>query len=169
MMRWVTNQQQSEYMRLRQRQNLERSKSNDNENAAARIIASISILKWKRQALWGCRIFDFWCHTKGAVIEIDGPEHDLEYDLARDEYNALRSAIIVIRIKNGDWDYLVSALSHLDTIPDWSERRTALGVNARGRGSKKLRRAAITAAGIQVAHGEWEPPTLNVRPKKGKP
>ena len=28
--------------------------------------------RWSRQAIWGKRIFDFWCATLGIAVEVDG-------------------------------------------------------------------------------------------------
>jgi very-short-patch-repair endonuclease len=40
--------------------------------------------KFRRQAVIGWRIVDFFCPEKGLVIEIDGGTHDRDVDLRRD-------------------------------------------------------------------------------------
>lgn len=157
-MRWTTNHLQASYMRHRRQQNIELSLRNQNENTAFSIIKKHSNLKWERQKAWGCRLFDFWCGHMGVAIELDGPEHDPEYDAVRDRHNELRSAIAVFRIKNGDWGRLIEAVQEIHAMPCWKERRSIAGLNVRGPGSKKLRRSRLVRAGIPPAHGNWLPP-----------
>lgn len=40
--------------------------------------------KFRRQAVIGARIVDFFCPAKGLVIEIDGDTHDPEVDARKD-------------------------------------------------------------------------------------
>jgi len=40
--------------------------------------------KFRRQAIIGLRIVDFFCPTKGLIVEVDGDTHDREQDLRRD-------------------------------------------------------------------------------------
>jgi very-short-patch-repair endonuclease len=138
-------------MKERAEQNLGRSLHNDNENWASSRLAQ-SGLKWKRQAQWGARIFDFWNHEKGIAVEIDGAEHRPDYDAARDRYNFLRSAIVVIRVRNRNEDDMQSALVKILEVDSWRERRERMGLNGH---TKKERRAHVDAAGLKVAHGKW--------------
>lgn len=131
--------------------NLAKSLSNENENWAARKLGETG-LKWKRQATWGCRIFDFWNHEKGIAVEIDGPEHDRKVDAIRDQYNFLRSAIVVIRVKNGDEAGLIEAIKRIVIESSWQERRSAMGLLSK---TKKDRLKNIESAGIKRAHGRW--------------
>src|SRR5262249_18630847 len=95
--RWITQKSTNQMMRVRQRQNLQRrSKA---ELWMAQHLKKTGI-KWKRQAIWGRRIFDFWSHALGIAIEVDGPEHRKKIDEYRDAYNLHRSGIIIIRVKN---------------------------------------------------------------------
>ena len=57
---------------------------------------------WTFQAIWGWRLFDFWCRDIGVAVEVDGPEHDTEWDSVRDRSNFKKSAIIVLRVPNFD-------------------------------------------------------------------
>jgi very-short-patch-repair endonuclease len=149
-MRWVTNKEQSEYMKKRTTQNKVRSLKNRNENLAAEIFTADE--GWKRQAQWGARIFDFWNHLKGVAVEIDGPEHDQKYDAARDEYNFYRSGIIVLRVSNGDVDRMRLIASQVKGYGLWSERRQSMGLAGN---SKKSRRSLLQSVGLKLAHGNW--------------
>jgi very-short-patch-repair endonuclease len=135
-LRWTTNKEQSNYMRMRVKQNRERSASNPNENWMAEIL-SLTPYKWKRQVQWGFRVFDFWCHELGIAIEVDGPEHDAEYDHYRDEYNFRRSGIVVFRVKNGDDIRAQETIGTLPLFGNWPDRRALLGLSAH---TKKARR-----------------------------
>ena len=80
-----------------------------------------------RQAEWGYRIFDFWFHRQGVVIEVDGPEHNKGYDAYRDRYNFLRSGIIVLRVRNYSAEDAAAAISNLKCECLWVDRRRAMG------------------------------------------
>lgn len=68
--------------------------------------------KWERQAIWSCRIFDFFSIKRGIAVEIDGDTHNPTYDAIRDEYNFFRSGIVVLRVRNfneADLDAAIAA------------------------------------------------------------
>ena len=100
-LRGLTNSEKHRYMRHRKEQNRIQSKRS---SAETKVVARLKQTpwKWSRQSTWGYRLFDFWCKELGVVIEVDGPEHDQEYDSYRDEYNFRRSGIVVLRIQNHD-------------------------------------------------------------------
>lgn len=79
--------------------------------------------KWTRQAMWGYRLFDFWNHELGIAVEVDGPEHDAEYDNYRDRYNYYRSALLVLRVKNFDEAEAARALGIIDCAETWAKRK----------------------------------------------
>ena len=83
-------------------------------------------LKWKRQAQWGYRIFDFWNFEKGLAVEVDGLTHDKPYDAARDEYNFKTSGIVVIRVSNYCHADAQDALTKIASECLWNERRRML-------------------------------------------
>ncbi len=57
--------------------------------------------KFRRQAILGPYIADFYCPQKRLAVEVDGDTHILETDATRDE--ALRNqGIEVVRIRNED-------------------------------------------------------------------
>ena len=58
--------------------------------------------KFRRQAVIGHRIVDFFCPAKGLVVEIDGDTHDAERDAARDERLAEETGFQVVRFTNAD-------------------------------------------------------------------
>lgn len=84
-------------MRFRQGQNRDKT-VNAEKWAKRRLIESGH--KWAHQTMWGCRIFDFWCHRLGIAVEVDGPEHRIDFDNARDRYNYYRSGILILRVRN---------------------------------------------------------------------
>lgn len=79
---------------------------------------------WTRQAMWGYRLFDFWCHKLGTAVEVDGPEHDIAYDNYRDRYNWCRSAIVVLRVRNFVEEDAAAALAVISQSESWPERRS---------------------------------------------
>lgn len=58
--------------------------------------------KFRRQAIIGDRIVDFFCPAKGLIVEIDGDTHDREADLKRDAELEERTGFRVIRFTNRD-------------------------------------------------------------------
>jgi very-short-patch-repair endonuclease len=58
--------------------------------------------KFRRQAVIGWRIVDFFCPEKGLVIEIDGGTHDRDVDLRRDFELERNTGFAVLRFTNED-------------------------------------------------------------------
>ena len=58
--------------------------------------------KFRRQAVIGGRIVDFFCPTKGLVIEIDGVTHDPEIDEKRDKQMIRATDYRIVRFTNED-------------------------------------------------------------------
>ena len=58
--------------------------------------------KFRRQAVIGMRIVDFFCPAKGLVIEIDGDTHDPVRDAMRDRRMARDFGFAVVRFSNRD-------------------------------------------------------------------
>jgi very-short-patch-repair endonuclease len=139
-LRWCTKSEDHKYMQMRQQQNLERCVTSANENWMAEKLKATG-LKWRRQAQWGMRLYDFWCHHLGVAVEVDGPEHDQEYDRYRDEYNLRRSGIIVLRVRNMNEEDAELALTAIAGACNWKARRDAMGLNV---SSKKARRRLVT-------------------------
>lgn len=138
-LRWPTSTEEHQYMFKRKAQNLARTHSNGNENWMAAKLAGTG-RKWSRQAMWGYRVFDFWCAELGIAVECDGPEHREAYDAYRDEYNYRRSGIVVLRVRNQNDEDAEKALAAIAAARSWKERRELLGLNAR---SKVARRALV--------------------------
>ncbi|MGI4873243.1 MAG: DUF559 domain-containing protein [Janthinobacterium lividum] len=126
-MRWPTTKDESDYLRVRQEQNIVRSANNPNENWAKGHLESLGI-KWSRQALWGYRIFDFWNATLGIAVEIDGLEHNKDYDASRDAYNFDVSGIVVLRVRNQNMEDMAAALLQIGHSCYWWQRRESLGL-----------------------------------------
>jgi very-short-patch-repair endonuclease len=139
-LRWATNAEQSAYMREMQAKNRRRSASNPNELWMADKLDETG-LKWTPQAVWGYRIFDFWCHQLGIAVEVDGPEHRIEYDNYRDEYNYRRSAVLVLRVRNRSEEDAAAALRVIAESESWNDRRARLGIDGK---SKKIRRSLVS-------------------------
>ena len=135
-LKWPTRKEEHAYMFMRLEQNRASSQRNRNENQVASRLSKTA-RKWKRQAMWGYRIYDFWCHAIGIAIEVDGPEHDANYDAYRDEYNFRRSGIVVLRLDNGDMVRLEEILSLTDRLGTWKDRRILLGLNVHTRAGRR--------------------------------
>ena len=58
--------------------------------------------KFRRQAVIGNRIVDFFCPSKGLVIEIDGATHDPEIDARRDRNMVRTTGYRILRFTNGE-------------------------------------------------------------------
>ena len=135
-LRWPTNADEAAYMRQRKQENTDRSVFNGNENWLAQKLES-SGRKWTRQANWGYRIFDFWCHELGIAVESDGPEHNSTYDAHRDEYNFRRSGIVVLRVRNRNEVDVCAALAMIAKAETWKERRGTLGLDANTKAGRR--------------------------------
>jgi very-short-patch-repair endonuclease len=125
--KWPTNSSQHEYMKMRQSQNATRCVSNTSENWMHNKLQRTPF-KWTRQAQWGYRLFDFWCHQLGVAIEIDGASHNQSYDRARDRHNFQRSGILVFRVRNLNEEDAKRALEQIESAGSWNSRRAALGL-----------------------------------------
>jgi very-short-patch-repair endonuclease len=135
-LRWATNAEQAAYMRQRKAENLARALVNSNENWLLEKLQRTGF-KWTRQATWGYRIFDFWCHELGIAIESDGPEHNQDYDAHRDEYNMRRSGILVLRVRNRNELDAAAAIVAVAQAETWKERRAKLGLNAHTKAGRR--------------------------------
>jgi very-short-patch-repair endonuclease len=62
-------------------------------------------------------IADFYCNAKKAVIELDGPVHDIteEYDTYRDS-ELQEIGLHILRIKNGDLKNIPEVLSRIESF-----------------------------------------------------
>lgn len=140
-LRWPTTREQSDYMKIRQQQNLARCTNSRAESWMHDKLKSTG-LKWTRQAQWGYRLFDFWNGLRGIAVEVDGPEHDREYDAYRDEYNFRRSAIVVLRVANFSDEDAARALRIIGRLGTIAERKAELGISGP---SKKARRVLAEA------------------------
>ena len=86
--------------------------------------------KFRRQAIIGYYIADFFCPHKKLIVEVDGDTHDIDADFKRD--NRLRSrGYRTVRFSNldvmGNMDgVLTDLLGKLEETPDrWAGRRAA--------------------------------------------
>ena len=58
--------------------------------------------KFRRQVVMGTRIVDFFCPSKGLVVEIDGETHEPERDHRRDQLLAKSTGFEIVRFRNED-------------------------------------------------------------------
>ena len=58
--------------------------------------------KFRRQAVIGSRIVDFFCPSKGLVIEIDGVTHNHEIDAGRDRNMVRTTGYRILRFTNDE-------------------------------------------------------------------
>jgi very-short-patch-repair endonuclease len=112
---YPTTKEQHQYLRERQKEQLQKSKTSKAELWMFEKLNQTG-LKWTRQAIWGYRLFDFWCHDLKIAIEVDGPEHNKNYDSFRDKYNLNRSNILVLRVRNFNEDDAQKALKAIEVF-----------------------------------------------------
>lgn len=123
-------------MMIRKSQNLASSKNNPNENWMQVRLAR-ERLQFSRQSIWGKRIFDFWSHKLGIAIEVDGLEHDAQYDQYRDEYNFRRSGIVVLRVKNKCETDADKVIKIIKSEACWADRKFLLGLTVNTKAARR--------------------------------
>jgi very-short-patch-repair endonuclease len=151
-MRWVVRSDQAKYMRERQDQNLK--KQVPAEIWAAEKLKATN-RKWVRQAIWGCRLFDFWCHELGIAVEIDGLTHDKDYDRARDQYNYYRSGIVVLRVPNFDELAMQNALDMISQADSWAARKLQMRQEFGLKDDESFSQI-LKKVGLKKARGNWQ-------------
>lgn len=120
---WPVNKELAAHMKMRKQQNINRGMTAAEKWFYENYLQNRSSYKWSFQARWGFRLFDFWCHTLGCAIEIDGSEHNSELDFQKDQKEWNRSRIITIRIHNFDEKDAEQCVEKLKSISSWNERR----------------------------------------------
>ncbi len=81
-------------------------------------------LKFRRQAIIGNRIVDFFCPAKGLIIEIDGDTHDRERDEALDRRLDEQYGYRTLRLTNADvLDNMDGVLRHIEDMARHSPDR----------------------------------------------
>lgn len=127
----LTDSEKTDRMHVYRDRCLKTAVNNQNENWFAQKLDKVKI-RYKRQRIMGLRIFDFFIADLGCAIEIDGPEHDAKYDEYRDIYNYLRSAIVILRVKNKSEEDALSAIDFINRLEKWPERRKKLKIQGKG-------------------------------------
>lgn len=97
--------------------NITRAITNKSENLVSSLLPNSlkgKKITWERQYLIGYRILDFYCPELKIAIEVDGTEHDRQYDRYRDEYLFRVENIITFRVRNNT---PLDIKSVLDTLP----------------------------------------------------
>jgi very-short-patch-repair endonuclease len=109
------------HMEMRRKVNFERALRNPNEN---RVWERLELLGgWERQVVWRGRIFDFFHAAKGVAIEVDGLEHNEQYDAERDREAGAAAGIIVLRVRNHSDADLDDAIAVWRQCGLWQRRR----------------------------------------------
>lgn len=114
-------------MEMRKAQNLSKARKNSNENWMHNLLKQTK-LKWRRQSIHGFRLFDFWCHDLGIVVEVDGPEHDKIRDAKHDAHAYEVSGILVLRVPNRNENIAQAALRVIAESTTWNQRRILMGL-----------------------------------------
>lgn len=130
-MKWSkspANSKQAAHMAMRKKQNIIQSRNSRAEDWMYKKLLTTGY-KWGRQAVWGWRVFDFWCHQLGIAVEVDGAEHNREYDAERDAYNWKKSRIIVLRVDNFNENDAAKVLGKIAKSQTWNERREEAGLS----------------------------------------
>jgi very-short-patch-repair endonuclease len=154
-MRALCNSQQHSYMKKRQKENLLNfSKA---EQWAYEYLKPINT-QWVRQAIWGCRLFDFFSIKRGIAVEIDGPEHNKDYDRIRDEYNYYRSGILVLRVHNFNEHDMRMVIQEITKGETRKQRRKRVRREI-GLAEDAPMKDVLKKIGLKLAHGKWEPNT----------
>ncbi|WOF45250.1 endonuclease domain-containing protein [Sphingopyxis indica] len=79
--------------------------------------ARLGGLKFRRQAIIGNRIADFFCPAKGLIVEIDGDTHDRERDEALDRRLVEQYGYRTLRLTNADvLDNMDGVLHHIEDV-----------------------------------------------------
>lgn len=79
--------------------------------------AKLGGLKFRRQAIIGNRITDFFCPAKGLIVEIDGNTHDRERDNMSDRRMAVQYGFRTIRVTNEDvLGNMDGVLQHIEDV-----------------------------------------------------
>jgi very-short-patch-repair endonuclease len=123
-LKWITDREKSEYMKAMKDINLFKCQTNKNENKVWSELGD----GWSRQAVRGYRIHDFWNHRLGCAIEVDGAEHDRDYDNYRDEYNFRGSGVVILRVRNGNQEDIIEVLRVLPLMNDHATRKARMGI-----------------------------------------
>lgn len=83
--------------------NMKKSEKNINENLVMSYLPSKikgKDITWERQYIFGYRILDFYCPQLKIAIEVDGIEHNKDYDSYRDEYLFRVEGVVTFRVRN---------------------------------------------------------------------
>jgi len=64
--------------------------------------SQLAHLKFRRQAVKGNRILDFYCPAAKLAVEVDGDTHDRKADVERDAEVQRAQGIRILRFTNGE-------------------------------------------------------------------
>lgn len=112
------------WFRATKRKLQDQSSRNGNENQVARALR-ISGLKFSRNSQFARRFVDFYIHSHGACVEVDGKEHNAAYDELRDIW-LFKQGILVFRMKNGDTQRLAEIIEAILACSTARDRKTKI-------------------------------------------
>ena len=118
------NMKSAVWFRSTKRKLQRQSAVNQNENQVRDALRCAGI-KFSRNSQFARRFVDFYIHLLGACIEVDGPEHNKEYDELRDIW-LFKQGILVFRMKNGDSKRLDDIISQIKRCSSAADRRRAI-------------------------------------------
>ena len=118
------NMKSAVWFRSTKRKLQKQSAVNENENQVADALRREGI-RFSRNSQFARRFVDFYIHAHGACIEVDGPEHNAEYDELRDMW-LFKQGTLVFRMKNGDSERLCEIIEIIKKCSDARTRRMSI-------------------------------------------
>lgn len=80
--------------------------------------------KFRRQDVIGRRIVDFFCPSRGLIVEVDGDTHDAAADAARDRRMLREFGFVTVRFTNADiMENLEGCLIRLKSVLEQTPER----------------------------------------------
>lgn len=115
----ATTEEELDRLKEFRAKNLSFALSNPNENEIYKKLPvefAGKPIKWERQYIFGYRILDFYCPEMKIAVEVDGEEHDREYDNYRDEYLFRVYGVPTLRVRNKNINDLNEILKIIPAI-----------------------------------------------------
>lgn len=107
------------------RKTLKAALRNGNENWMAAHLETTSH-RWVRQQIAGHRIYDFFCRELGVAIEVDGEDHEPDYDHWRDLDDWRYARVLVLHVENRNEADAYRAMEEIAVTGTWANRLEAI-------------------------------------------
>lgn len=127
------------------------ARRNPHEQWMARLLAETGH-EWTPQQIAGHRIYDFWCRELGVAVEVDGPDHDPDWDHWRDCDDWRYRRVLVLHVRNHDGADAARALREIAVTGRWTDRLAALPPETLPSSLQEPRRRARTARKVGRYH-----------------